>query len=304
VLSAQAKLLDGLIDGKDRPSVAATQQAISKLHSLLNSGNLDVAGKFLISVANLAKAATYPRFGSSCRGQALEIMRRIAPRESIAELKKMWEWADEGSPLESTSVYALARLGTKESVWPLVNGVDRLTPAQKQSCINGLRSAGTPCAQEALEAIQANDQSNPNPAKAPGSAAKARPTRLNWTVLPQGWWSDPKYQSQVAKINSKTKNPGIILERLAYLESLGPRLAYEGKDRLGSEAYWVFVFDRHVVAECPLWGNAIYVIRGTGDWRTLLSKSKRELLTAGQGRIQRISHKGDWKSRLVLELKK
>jgi hypothetical protein len=304
LLSDQAKRLDELVNQKDRKSVTATQGTISALHSTLCSGNFDVAGKFLISVANLAKTATYPRFGSSCRGQALEIMRRIAPRESIAEFKKMWKWAEEGSPLRSRVVFALASLGTKESVWPLVNGVDRLTDSQKQSCINGLRSAGTPCAEEALGAIRANDLSKPNPAKAPGSAAKARTIRLNWTVLPQGWWSDPKYQSQVARINAKTKNPGIILERLTYVESMGPKESYVGEDRLGSVAYWVFLFDRHVVAECPLWGNAIYVIRGTGDWRTLLSKSKRELLTAAKGRIRRISHNGAWKSRLALELKK
>ena len=67
--------------------------------------------------------------------------------------------------------------------------------------------------------------------------------------------------------------------------------------------YWVFVFAHHVVAECPLEGNALYVIDGTEDWRNLLSRSKQNLRTVAAERIHRIVHTGDWKAKLRRVLK-
>jgi len=82
------------------------------------------------------------------------------------------------------------------------------------------------------------------------------------------------------------------------VDSLDPDRRYIGNDKFGSYPYYVFIFKHHVVAECPLEGNAIYVIEGTEDWQSLLNRSKRNLLAAVPNRVSRVLHTGAWQNRL------
>ena len=124
---------------------------------------------------------------------------------------------------------------------------------------------------------------------------KLEAASLSWQVLPPGWWNDTKYTNRLTKPNGVSN---LVIERLRFVDSLGPRSRYIGSPRFGNYAYWVFVFASHVVAECPLEGNAIYVINDTKDWRSLLGRSKRNLLTVAPDRVERIVHNGDWKTKL------
>jgi len=119
--------------------------------------------------------------------------------------------------------------------------------------------------------------------------------QLMWQVLPPGWWNQDKYASA---FGNKYKQADLNFARLKVVDSLGPSKRYVGSDKFGSYRYWVFVFKNHVVAECPLEGNALYVITGTQDWRNLLRRSKSDLSSNYKGRVQRIMHVGDWESRL------
>ena len=118
---------------------------------------------------------------------------------------------------------------------------------------------------------------------------------LTWSVLPPGWWNDSRYTDQVTK---NTQTGQLLLERLRYVDQLNPLERWRSEERLGSDPYWVFVFPSHVVAECPTHGNAIYIIKGTSDWRNLLNRSKADLLRAFPDRVIRITHQGEWESRL------
>jgi len=123
---------------------------------------------------------------------------------------------------------------------------------------------------------------------------------LQWSVLPPGWWNDSKYTDQITK-NSKTGQ--LLIERLRYVDQLNPLERWRSNEQLGSDPYWVFVFPRHVVAECPTHGNAIYIIKGTSDWRNLLNRPKSDLLKGFPDRVVRIMHSGDWQSRLRRKLR-
>ena len=123
---------------------------------------------------------------------------------------------------------------------------------------------------------------------------------LSWQVLPAGWWNDRRYTNL---LNNQHGFRSLVIERLRFVDSLRPRSRYIGSPRFGNYAYWVFVFASHVIAECPLEGNALYVIRGTDDWRNLLSRSKRNLLMIAPHRVDRIVHNGDWKTNLMEILK-
>ena len=123
---------------------------------------------------------------------------------------------------------------------------------------------------------------------------------LQWSVLPPGWWNDSKYTDQITK-NAKTGQ--LLIERLRYVDHLNPLERWRSQEQLGSDPYWVFVFPHHVVAECPTHGNAIYIIKGTSDWRNVLDRSKADLLKGFPDRVVRIMHSGDWKSRLRRKLR-
>lgn len=82
-----------------------------------------------------------------------------------------------------------------------------------------------------------------------------KPRVLSWQILPPGWWNDRKYTDPLGK---QRGGGALILERLRFVDSLNPKSRYIGSDKFGSHPYWVFVFKSHVVAECPLEGNAIY----------------------------------------------
>ena len=57
-------------------------------------------------------------------------------------------------------------------------------------------------------------------------------------------------------------------------------------------------FAQHAVAvfECPVVGNALYLVRGS--WQLAARKSKHELLHDRTGAVRRIIHVGEWRERV------
>lgn len=119
--------------------------------------------------------------------------------------------------------------------------------------------------------------------------------KLNWEVLPPGWWTDG---SQVQRVKERLgPHTQLFIERIRYIESLDPLERYEGQSYLGSRLYYVFVFEKCVLAECPMFGNAIYILDRdrTDSWQDIFAKTKKEVLETG---VKRVLHRGDWKRRL------
>mgnify|MGYP004008543987 CR=1 FL=1 len=58
------------------------------------------------------------------------------------------------------------------------------------------------------------------------------------------------------------------LERLDYIYSFGPLNSFRSKFGGSRETpYYAFLFNKCIVAECPIEGNAIYVVRDIENWK-------------------------------------
>lgn len=119
--------------------------------------------------------------------------------------------------------------------------------------------------------------------------------KLDWEILPPGWWSD---REKIMEIKEKlgSREGELLIERLKYIESLNPLERYEGRTLLGNRSYYVFIFKKNVLAECPMFGNAIYILDETNKnfWQEIFAKTKKEALKDAA----RILHKGNWKEKL------
>ena len=88
------------------------------------------------------------------------------------------------------------------------------------------------------------------------------------------------------------------MERLEFVDSYSPINTYKTRFSDQDHQYYVFLFKNHVVAECPQYGNAAYVLKGTDGWQDIFRRSRQELRKNYKGRVHRIFHTGGWKERL------
>lgn len=107
----------------------------------------------------------------------------------------------------------------------------------------------------------------------PFSPVQRKPTQLTWEALPMGWWKD--YWEERGDGNGwRTPLNTERRERLRFLESLGPRAWYKGS-HLAKRVYFLALFDRLAMADCPDWGNALYYCGMTGGSGSSVSPRKR-----------------------------
>jgi hypothetical protein len=122
------------------------------------------------------------------------------------------------------------------------------------------------------------------------------PSKLYWRLLPSGEPPFPKLL-EYYEIRQRA-NPGVVYDitRLRAVHSLLPTRIYVGADEFDGYVVFLFSVPSYAVLECPLRGNAIYVIRR--DWQQLSKLTKSELLERHSDDIVRIVHSGDWFVRL------
>jgi hypothetical protein len=126
--------------------------------------------------------------------------------------------------------------------------------------------------------------------------------QLDWEVLPEDWWLDPEYRKNFSSGYMDKFEAKESLERLDFIQSRNPHASYRSKFGGGEIPYYAFEFDECVVAECPMVGNAIYVINDTKIWKRLLQMPKRELRKKHPDKIRKLNHRGNWKERLIEEI--
>jgi hypothetical protein len=128
-----------------------------------------------------------------------------------------------------------------------------------------------------------------------------RATKVYWRILPSGTWTRESILSHYSKIQRQFPHVQFDLARLDQMFALRPSSLYVGIDEF--DGYIVFAFSgtKKVVLECPVYGNAIYVIRD--NWESLSKLSKSDLQLQFADSAQRIVHAGDWFPRLRAELR-
>ena len=124
--------------------------------------------------------------------------------------------------------------------------------------------------------------------------------RLPWKLLPPGELSIERLRRHYEDVQHR--NPDIRYEpqRLEKAFSLRPKECYVGTDEFDGYVVFTFPHTERVLLECPVYGNAVYVI--SRDWKRLIRLSKRDLLDARPAEVTKIVHKGEWFSKIKLML--
>lgn len=120
--------------------------------------------------------------------------------------------------------------------------------------------------------------------------------KVPWKILPPGEHPFQQILAYFEEVRRRRPEIRVDEDRLSKVESLNPDQRFTGEDEF--DGYIVFYFDRTEMAvlESPMFGNAIYIIRG--KWRSLSRKSKGELLARHSRTVKRLIHRGDWFARL------
>jgi hypothetical protein len=129
--------------------------------------------------------------------------------------------------------------------------------------------------------------------------------RLEFELLPPGKWNVTKvvehYRRLAQQSNAWTGGREVDYQRLQQIQSLGPTRCWVGKKSWAGYVVFEFPGNDRVILECPLTGNAIYVL--PGDWMDLIKLSKAELRGRTK-RFQKIVHRGPWLNRLRAALER
>ncbi len=120
--------------------------------------------------------------------------------------------------------------------------------------------------------------------------------KVPWKILPKGKLLFSQVINHFRQIQQKNVQVRYDIERLQKMQELQPEAIYIGLEEFDGYVVFYFEKNRTAVLECPVVGNAIYVIRG--DWRKLSQLTKKQLLELNSTSAQRIIHSGDWFLRL------
>ena len=124
--------------------------------------------------------------------------------------------------------------------------------------------------------------------------------RFSFELLPPGTWEIDDvlrhYREQARTRPEIFGGRAIDYGRIEKMKSLRPIKCYIGRELW--EGYVVFEFKgiKRVVLDCPVEGNAIYLL--SGDWKRMVGRSKKHLRTEFRDNCTKIVHKGDWLDRV------
>lgn len=113
---------------------------------------------------------------------------------------------------------------------------------------------------------------------------------LPWELLPAGQFTREGVRAHYERLARAYPERGYEPERMDKAMSLKPSQGWKGTG--GFRGYMVFEYagTEKVLLECPIYGNAIYVLGK--DWRPLSRQSKGAIMADEE--TERIPHVGDW----------
>jgi len=85
-------------------------------------------------------------------------------------------------------------------------------------------------------------------------------------------------------------------ERVEKLRSLRPKLIYVGRELWRGYFVLEFSWTSKVVLDCPIVGNASFVL--PSEWKKMVRESKRSLQSKWGPEITKLVHRGAWLERL------
>ncbi|RKP47850.1 hypothetical protein D7Z26_21785 [Cohnella endophytica] len=121
---------------------------------------------------------------------------------------------------------------------------------------------------------------------------------VNWEIFPPG---EKNIEHNVAYLISKFRNPTkeiqeIIADRVNFFEALNPIQYIVGESKF-SQYIGAMLKENLVLLENVRYGNAIYIL--FENWKQLSKLSRTELLNSNNRNFVRITHRGNWKNKVV-----
>lgn len=126
--------------------------------------------------------------------------------------------------------------------------------------------------------------------------------RVRWTILGHGEHPFPQVLAHYRRLQTVRPDVCFDIRRLETVYKLKPDAIYVGSEDFDGYVVFTFARNKTAVLECPVTGNAIYVLRG--EWRSLSTCTKAQLLSRKSDRVTRIVHSGDWEVRLRAEVQR
>lgn len=129
------------------------------------------------------------------------------------------------------------------------------------------------------------------------------PTReVHWRFLPPGEVSNEHLFRHYE--NQQRRNPNVRydLDRIRKALSLGPTGRWVEREKFGDYIVFTFPFTSSALMECPIVGNAIYLLHT--DPERWSGTPKQQLIAEADrgGEVARIPHQGDWFEKVKREL--
>lgn len=136
---------------------------------------------------------------------------------------------------------------------------------------------------------------------------KIKIEKIHWELLPQGEWHFAELQNHFRRLSStrKWKNKHFDEARIHKIEKkLKPAKCFIGKDEFDGYVVYCFSWTQNVILECPIYGNAIYIIKkGKSSWQEIAKATKWEARTKYSSQVKVINHNDTWLERLEQNLR-
>jgi hypothetical protein len=125
------------------------------------------------------------------------------------------------------------------------------------------------------------------------------PTDFPFELLPPGTWEFRQafeHDWNLLRSPHGYADQRFDQSRIDHMKLLNPKLTHTGKKAWFGYAVYEFSYSKRVVLECPIEGNATYVL--SGDWKKMISLTKAEVRQEHAGRSARIFHTVNWLRRV------
>lgn len=124
-------------------------------------------------------------------------------------------------------------------------------------------------------------------------AFEATPTgRIHWRALPPDEATNRRVREHHEGLQREGNLKGFDQERLEKALDLPWEKWYVGSDGFDGYSIFTFVHTDKALMECPIYGNALFVI--ASGWESWSRKSKQELRADASGAVVRIVHNPGW----------
>jgi len=130
------------------------------------------------------------------------------------------------------------------------------------------------------------------------SLSDSRVTRLPFELLPAGTLGFREFLENCrSDLRHRDFFAGKIdWDRIEQIASLKPSRTYVGRRVWFGYAVYEFSFSTRVLLDCPIEGNAAYVLEG--NWSELIRHNKAQLREELGSRCTKVVHKGNWVGRI------